>query len=395
MSLEIKREGKVGRRLRLGMVGGGPGGFIGAVHRIAARLDDRFELVAAALSSDPARSKAAAADLHIASDRAYGSFTDMAKGEADRPDRIDAVAIVTPNHLHYAPAKAFLEAGIHVICDKPLTTTLDDAIDLARIVRRTGLLFAVTHNYTGYPMVRQARQMIADGELGPIRVVNVEYAQDWLATPLEKTGQKQAVWRTDPAQSGPAGSLGDIGTHAFNLASFVTGLNCKELAAELSIFVPGRRLDDNVQIMLRFAEGARGQLWASQVATGNQNNLRLRVYGEKAGIEWRQEEPNGLWYAQLGKTPTMINRAGAGAMPVAAHASRIPGGHPEGYLEAFAQLYADTAEQISARLENRSPASSSLLVPTVEDGVAGMRFVSAVIESSQRNAAWTPLPKAG
>jgi predicted dehydrogenase len=395
VSLEIKREGKVGRRLRLGMVGGGPGGFIGAVHRIAARLDDRFELVAAALSSDPARSKAAAADLHIASDRAYGSFTDMAKGEADRPDRIDAVAIVTPNHLHYAPAKAFLEAGIHVICDKPLTTTLDDAIDLARIVRRTGLLFAVTHNYTGYPMVRQARQMIADGELGPIRVVNVEYAQDWLATPLEKTGQKQALWRTDPAQSGPAGSLGDIGTHAFNLASFVTGLNCKELAAELSTFVPGRRLDDNVQIMLRFAEGARGQLWASQVATGNQNNLRLRVYGEKAGIEWRQEEPNGLWFAQLGKTPTMIYRAGPGATPVAAHASRIPGGHPEGYLEAFAQLYVDTAEQISARLENRSPASSSLLVPTVEDGVAGMRFVSAVIESSQRNAAWTQLPKAG
>ena len=358
MSLEIKRENKVGRRLRLGMVGGGPGGFIGAVHRIAARLDDRFELVAAALSSDPARSKAAAADLHIASERAYGSFADMAKAEAARPDRIDAVAIVTPNHLHYAPAKAFLEAGIHVICDKPLTTTLEDAIDLARIVRRTGLLFAVTHNYTGYPMVRQARQMIADGELGPIRVVQVEYAQDWLATPLEKTGQKQAVWRTDPAQSGPAGSLGDIGTHAFNLASFVAGLNCKELAAELTTFVPGRRLDDNVQIMLRFAEGARGQLWASQVATGNQNNLRLRVYGEKAGIEWRQEEPNSLWFAQLGKTPSMIYRAGPGATPVAAHASRVPGGHPEGYLEAFAQLYAEMAEQISAKLE-KMPGTSS------------------------------------
>jgi predicted dehydrogenase len=394
VSLEIKREDKVGRRLRLGMVGGGPGGFIGAVHRIAARLDDRFELVAAALSSDPARSKAAAADLHIASDRAYGSFTDMAKAESARPDRIDAVAIVTPNHLHYAPAKAFLDAGIHVICDKPLTTTLEDAIDLSRIVRRTGLLFAVTHNYTGYPMVRQARQMIADGDLGPIRVVQVEYAQDWLATPLEKTGQKQALWRTDPAQSGPAGSLGDIGTHAFNLASFVSGLNCKELAAELTTFVPGRRLDDNVQIMLRFAEGARGQLWASQVATGNQNNLRLRVYGEKAGIEWRQEEPNGLWFAQLGNAPTTIYRGGPAATPVAAHASRVPGGHPEGYLEAFAQLYADMAEQISARLEKRSPASSSLLVPTVEDGVAGMRFVSAVLESSKHNAAWTPLPGA-
>ena len=392
MSLEIKREDKAGRRLRLGMVGGGPGGFIGAVHRIAARLDDRFELVAAALSSDPARSRAAAADLHIAPERAYGSFTEMAASEAARQDRIDAVAIVTPNHLHYAPAKAFLEAGIHVICDKPLTTTLEDALDLARIVRRTGLLFAVTHNYTGYPMVRQARQMVADGELGAIRVVNVEYAQDWLATPLERTGQKQALWRTDPAQSGPAGSLGDIGTHAYNLATFVTGLNCRELAAELSTFVPGRRLDDNVQIMLRFAEGARGQLWASQVATGNQNNLRLRIYGEKAGLEWRQEEPNCLWFAQLGKTPTLIYRAGPGATPVAAHASRIPGGHPEGYLEAFAQLYTDTAEQISARLEDRPPASSSLLVPTVEDGVAGMRFVSAVLESSQKNAAWTPLP---
>jgi predicted dehydrogenase len=394
VSLEIKREDKVGRRLRLGMVGGGPGGFIGAVHRIAARLDDRFELVAAALSSDPVRSKAAAADLHIAPERAYGSFSDMAKAEAARPDRIDAVAIVTPNHLHYAPAKAFLESGIHVICDKPLTTTLEDAVDLARIVQRTGLLFAVTHNYTGYPMVRQARQMIADGELGAIRIVQVEYAQDWLATPLEKTGQKQALWRTDPAQSGPAGSLGDIGTHAFNLASFVTGLNCKELSAELTTFVPGRRLDDHVQIMLRFAEGARGQLWASQVATGNQNNLRLRVYGEKAGIEWRQEEPNSLWFAQLGKTPTTIYRAGPGAMPVAAHASRVPGGHPEGYLEAFAQLYADMAEQISARLEKRPPASASLLVPTVEDGVAGMRFVSAVLESSKRNAAWTPLTSA-
>ncbi len=391
MSLEIKSDEKKGRRLRLGMVGGGPGGFIGAVHRIAARLDDRFELVAAALSSDPARGRAAALDLHIAPERAYGSFTEMASAEAKRKDRIDAVAIVTPNHLHYAPAKAFLEAGIHVICDKPLTTTLEDAEDLARTVRRTGLLFAVTHNYTGYPLVRQARQMVAEGALGPIRVVQVEYAQDWLATPLEKTGQKQAAWRTDPAQSGPAGSLGDIGTHAYNLASFVTGLNCRELAAELHTFVPGRRLDDNVQIMLRFAEGARGLLWASQVATGNQNNLRLRVYGEKAGIEWRQENPNCLWFAALGKTPTLIYRAGPGATPVAAHASRVPAGHPEGYLEAFAQLYADMAEQISARLEDRPPASSSLLVPTVDDGVAGMRFISAVIESSKRNSAWTTL----
>jgi predicted dehydrogenase len=380
---------KLGRRLRLGMVGGGPGGFIGAVHRIAARLDDRFELVAAALSSNPERGRAAALDLYIAPDRAYGSFAEMAAAEAARKDRIDVVSIVTPNHLHYPAAKAFLEAGIHVICDKPLTTTLEDALDLERTVRRTGLLFAVTHNYTGHPLVRQAREMVANGELGPIRVVQVEYAQDWLSTPLEKTGQKQALWRTDPAQSGPGGSLGDIGTHAYNLACFVSGLTCQELAAELTSFVPGRRVDDNVQIMLRFAEGARGLLWASQVAPGNQNNLRLRVFGEKAGIEWRQEDPNCLWFAALGKAPTLIYRAGPAASPVAAHASRVPSGHPEGYLEAFAQLYADMAEQISARIEGRPADPLSLLVPTVEDGVAGMRFISAVVDSSRRNAAWT------
>ncbi len=392
MSAETKSNVKSNRRLRLGMVGGGPGGFIGAIHRIAARMDDRFELVAAALSSDAERSRSAAIDLHIAPDRAYGSFAEMASAEGKRSDRIDAVSIVTPNHLHYPAAKAFLQAGIHVICDKPLTTTLEDAHDLAKMVRQTGLLFAVTHNYTGHPMVRQARQMVADGELGPIRVVQVEYAQDWLSTPLEKTGQKQALWRTDPAQSGPGGSLGDIGTHAFNLASFVTGLNCKELAAELTTFVPGRRVDDNVQIMLRFAEGARGQLWASQVAAGNRNNLRLRVFGEKAGLEWKQEDPDYLLLGELGKAPRLIYRGGPAATAVAAHASRVPSGHTEGYLEAFAQLYADMAEQISARIDGRPADPASLLVPTVDDGVVGMRFVSAVIESSRRNAAWTPLP---
>src|SRR3981081_4435991 len=251
MTANPKATDAINRRLRLGMVGGGPGAFIGAVHRIAARLDDRFELVAAALSSNPERSRAAAIDLHIAPERAYGSFAEMAAAEARRPDRIDAVSIVTPNHLHFAPAKAFLEVGIHVICDKPLTTTVEDAVALAEMVRRSGLIFGLTHNYTGYPLVRQAREMIEAGELGRIRVVQVEYAQDWLTTPLEQTGQKQAAWRTDPAQSGPAGSLGDIGTHAYKLACFVTGLNCKELAAELHTFVPGRRLDDNAQIILR------------------------------------------------------------------------------------------------------------------------------------------------
>jgi predicted dehydrogenase len=382
-------EGK--RRIRLGMVGGGPGAFIGAVHRIAARMDDHYELVAAALSSDPARSRAAAQDLHIAPERAYGSYTEMARAEGARPDRIEAVAVVTPNHLHYAVAKAFLEAGIHVICDKPLTTTVQEAVDLAAIVQRTGLIFGLTHNYTGYPMVRQARQMIAEGQLGKIRVVQVEYAQDWLATPLEQTGQKQAAWRTDPAQSGPGGSLGDIGTHAYNIACFVSGLQCREVAADVSIFVPGRRLDDNAQLMLRFAEGAKGALWASQVATGNANNLRLRIYGEKAGLEWRQEEPNDLQFARLGEAPEILRRPGPGGNSPAAHASRIPGGHPEGYLEAFAQLYTDLAEQIYARREGRDPSPQSLLVPNVNDGVEGMRFIAATLESSKRNAAWVDL----
>src|SRR5271155_627639 len=275
------------RRLRLGMVGGGPGAFIGAVHRIAARLDDRYELIAAALTSDPGRNAAAAAELHIP--RAYSNFAEMAATEAQRPDRIDAVAIVTPNHMHFAPAKAFLEAGIHVICDKPLTTTLADAQTLAGIVERTGLIFGLTHNYTGYPMVRQAREMIRDGALGKLRVIQIAYAQDWLSTALEATGQKQAVLRTDPVRNGPAGSLGDIGTHAFNIASFVSGLACKEVAADLSSFVPGRPLDDNVNLLLRYEKNVRGMLWASQVAPGNDNHLALQIYGEKAGLAWCQE----------------------------------------------------------------------------------------------------------
>jgi len=392
MTANPKAIDAINGRLRLGMVGGGPGAFIGAVHRIAARLDDRFELVAAALSSNAERGRAAARELHIAPERAYGSFPEMAAAEAKRPDRIDAVSIVTPNHLHFAPAKAFLEAGIHVICDKPLTTTVEDALALAGIVRRTGLIFGLTHNYTGYPLVRQAREMVEAGELGRIRVVQVEYAQDWLTTPVEQTGQKQAVWRTDPAQSGPAGSLGDIGTHAYNLACFVTGLHCDQLAADVSIFVPGRRLDDNVQMLLRFEGGARGMLWASQVATGNENHLCLRVYGEKAGIEWGQENPNYLRFTPYGKPPLTISRSGAGATPSAKHASRIPSGHPEGYLEAFAQLYTDLAEQIAARNAGRAPAPSSLLVPSVENGVAGMYFISGVLESSRQNSAWVKLP---
>ena len=379
------------RRIRLGMVGGGAGAFIGAVHRIAARLDDRYELVAGALASDPERARAGAAALGIAADRAYGSYEEMAAKEKSRPDRIEAVSIVTPNHRHHGPAKLFLESGFHVICDKPLTTNLADAGDLAEAVRRTGLVFGLTHNYTGYPMVRQARTMIADGELGRIRVVQVEYAQDWLTERLEDTGQKQAAWRTDPAQSGPAGCLGDIATHAYNLVRFVTGLGCEALAADLSIFVPGRRLDDNVNMLLRLSGGAKGMLWASQVAPGNENNLRLRVFGDRAGLDWRQEDPNYLWMTPLGAPPQLLRRGGAGAGPVAAHATRTPAGHPEGYLEGFAQLYADLAELIAARRDGRSPDPAATLVPGVEDGVEGVRFIDAALKSSRANAKWVSI----
>ncbi|MGH6920470.1 MAG: Gfo/Idh/MocA family protein, partial [Geminicoccaceae bacterium] len=320
MTIEGKDD-RAGRRLRLGMVGGGQGAFIGAVHRIAARLDDRYELVAGALSSDPQRARASAAELRIAPERAYGNFQEMAAMEAARDDGIDAVAIVTPNHVHHPAAKAFLEAGVHVICDKPLTATLDDALDLVQTVRRAGLVFGLTHNYTGYPMVREARARVETGELGRIRVVQVEYPQDWLTTRLEETGQKQASWRTDPARSG-GGAIGDIGTHAHNLAAFVTGLELEQLCADLSTFVAGRRVDDNCNILLRYAGGARGMLWASQVAPGNENNLKLRVYGEQGGLEWHQEHPNHLHLMPFGEAPRLITRGGPGSGPAAGHVTR-------------------------------------------------------------------------
>jgi predicted dehydrogenase len=391
MTIEATTGSAIKRRLRLGMVGGGQGAFIGAVHRIAARLDGRYELVAGALSSDAARARDSAAELHIAPDRAYASFAEMAEREAARADGIDVVAVVTPNHMHAAPVRAFAERGIHVICDKPLTHRLEDALELAGVVRQAGIVFGLTHNYTGHPMVRQAREMIAAGEIGALRVVQVEYAQDWLTTRLEASGQKQAGWRTDPARSGAAGSVGDIGTHAFNLAEFVTGMECESLAAELTAFVPGRALDDNAQMLLRFGGGARGMLWSSQVAPGNENGLRLRVYGEKGGLEWEQEQPNQLLHAPYGAPPRLLSRAGPGALPVASHASRIPAGHPEGYLEAFAQLYRDLAEQITARIEGRQPDPACLLVPGLEAGLRGMRFISAAVESSRNNAAWTAI----
>ena len=388
MSIQGSTEGGA-RRLRLGMVGGGRGAFIGAVHRIAARLDDRWQLVAGALSSDPERARASGADLMLAPDRIYSDAATMAGAERARPDRIDAVAIVTPNDAHAAAARAFLEAGIHVICDKPLTTTRVEAEALERLARETGLIFAVTHNYTGYPLVRQARAMVASGAIGRVRVVQVEYAQDWLSTRLEATGQKQAAWRTDPARSGPAGAVGDIGSHAFNLAEFVAGDTVERLSADLHTFVDGRPLDDNAHMMLRFKGGARGMLWCSQVAPGNENNLRLRIYGETGGLEWAQENPNALVHAPFGEPPRLIRRGGAGASEVAAAATRIPAGHPEGYLEGFAQLYADIAEQIVARIEGREPAPLSLQVPTVGEGVRGVRFIEAAVRSGRADAAWT------
>ena len=379
------------RRLRLGMVGGGTGAFIGAVHRMAARLDDRYELVAGALSATPERSRASGAELGLAPERCYDDFTAMARRERRLKDGIDAAVIVTPNHVHHAAAKAFLERGIHVICDKPMTTSLKDAKCLAELVERSGCVFVLTHNYTGYPMIRQARQMVADGLLGTIRVVQVEYAQDWLTTRLETTGQKQAEWRTDPARSGPAGCTGDIATHAINLAGFVTGLELESLAADLTTFLPGRALDDNVHVMLRFAGGAKGLLWASQVAPGNENGLRLRVYGELGGLEWSQEDPNYLRHAPYGQPPELIRRGGAGTMPVAGRVTRIPAGHPEGYLEGFANLYRDAAELIWARIEGRTPDPAIGPLPTVADGVAGVRFIEAVLASGRRNGAWVGL----
>jgi len=381
----------ISKRLRLGMVGGGQGAFIGGVHRIAARIDDRYELVAGALSSDPERAKASAAELRIAPDRAYSNFEEMAKAEAAREDGIDVCAIVTPNHVHAAAAKAMLAAGIHVICDKPVTSTLEDALDLAKVVEDSGLIFALTHNYTGYPMVRQARAMVAAGELGDIRVIQVEYPQDWLTVLEEGSGNKQAEWRTDPARSGAGGCIGDIGTHAYNLAAFVSGLELQELCADLSTFVAGRKLDDNVHIMLRYDGGARGMLWSSQVAPGNENGLKIRIFGEKGGLFWEQEHPNHLGFAPFGEPPRTITRGGAGSGEAAEHATRIPAGHPEGYLEGFANIYGDVAEVISARLEGREPDPMATHFPTIVDGVKGVKFITAAVESSNKGGTWVNL----
>ncbi|MED6332272.1 MAG: Gfo/Idh/MocA family oxidoreductase [Pseudomonadota bacterium] len=376
------------KKIRLGLVGGGIGAFIGEVHRIAARLDDRYELVAGAFSSEPRRAADSAAELRIDPARSYNSFEEMAKKESKLRHGIEVVSVVTPNHLHCPAAKAFLKAGIHVICDKPLSTTLEDAEEVESLVKESGLIFAITYNYSGYPMVRHAREMVASGKLGNIRVIQVEYAQDWLATNIEAKGQKQAAWRTDPELAGAGGSIGDIGTHAFHLAEFISGLEAKSLLADLDTFVSGRKLDDNANILLHYSNGAKGMLWSSQVASGQENALRIRLFGDKGGLEWAQEDPNYLHYTQLGESHQVLTRGGHGLAEEAVSATRTPAGHPEGFLEGFANLYRDIADMIEATRAGKSVAT---LVPDVTDGVKGIRFVEKAVNSSAAGSIWQHL----
>ncbi len=382
------RSDAANKRIRLGMVGGGQGAFIGAVHRLAARMDDHYEFAAGALSSTPEKSLASGQELGLAPDRIYKDFQSMATAESKRPDGIEAVSIVTPNHMHFPAAKAFLEAGINVICDKPLTRTLAEAQELAKLVEKSKLVFAVTYNYSGYPMIRQAREMVKSGELGDIRLVHGEYPQDWLTTPLESTGQKQAGWRTDPAQSGAGGCVGDIGTHTYQLACYVSGLELDQLLADLTSFVPGRKLDDDAQVMLRFKGGAKGGIWASQVAVGHENGLKLRVYGTKGGLEWTQADPNYLWFTPYGEPKRLITRGGSGAGAAAARVTRVPPGHPEGYLEGFANIYTEAARAIRARRDGK-PEDTAVVFPGVHDGLKGVAFVEACVTSSASGGVWT------
>jgi len=383
------------RKLRMGMVGGGRGAFIGAVHRMAAALDGEIELVAGAFSSNPRKSKLSGKDLYLDSKRVYRSYEEMIMKEKELPadKRIDFVSIVTPNHMHYGPAKMALENGFHVICDKPLCFNMKEAKDLQRLVKKTKLIFALTHNYTGYPMVKEAKDMIKSGKIGKVRKVVVEYPQGWLTTAVEKTKQKQAAWRTDPKKSGIAGAMGDIGTHAENLAEYMTGLKIKELCADISAIVKGRRLDDDGNVLLRFSNGARGVLIASQICAGEENSLNIRVYGEKAGLEWHQMEPNTLLVKWLDK-PQEVLRTGGGDLCAASQAAtRIPAGHPEGYLEAFATTYKNFAKCIQARIDKVKVDPIYKDYPTVADGVRGMQFIETVIKSGKSKQKWVKLPK--
>lgn len=369
------------------MVGGGPGAFIGAVHRKAAALDGEIELVAGAFSSDPEKSRQMGTALHLDPRRVYRSYEEMAEKEAALPpeERIDFVAIVTPNHLHYPIAKTFIEAGFHVVCDKPLTTTLEEAEALCRLVAQYKVLFALTHNYSGYPMVKQARAMVQEGLLGEIRKIVVEYPQGWLATPLEQTGQKQAAWRTDPKMAG-AGALGDIGSHAEHLARYITGLELDRLCADVTTFVPGRKVEDDANLLVHYQNGARGILYASQVSVGEENNLRIRIYGEKAALEWHQEEPNYLYVRYPDRPEQVYKRGNDYLAPAARRASRLPSGHPEAFIEAFANIYLNFARTLKAHLAGEKPDPLDLDFPTVQDGARGVHFILTALESGRRRA---------
>ncbi len=378
------------RKIRMGMVGGGRGAFIGGVHRMAAALDGEIELVCGAFSSDPEKSRLSGEDFYLSSDRVYGSYQEMIEKEKMLPEgkRMDFVSIVTPNHVHYGPALMALENGFHVVCDKPLAFNLKEALHLETLVNHTGLIFALTHNYTGYPMVKQARAMVKNGDIGQIRKVVVEYPQGWLSTKVEDTGSKQAGWRTDPKKSGVAGAMGDIGTHAENLAEYITGLKITELCADISTFVEGRLLDDDGNVLLHFDNGAKGILHASQIAAGEENNLNIRVYGTKAGLQWFQMEPNSLYVKWLDK-PLEVLRTGVGNLyPESTAHTRIPAGHPEGYLEAFANIYRNFAICVRARLEGKEAPEVYRDFPTVQDGVRGMQFIEKVIESGKSDRKW-------
>ncbi len=389
MVYSVKGAGKV-RRLRYGMVGGGRAAFIGAVHRFAARLDDEYVLEAGALSASPENARLSGQDLGLDPERTYDDYNEMAGREAARPDGIEVVVIVTPNHLHYPVARAFLSAGIDVICDKPLTTTMAEATELVALAREKRLVFAVTLNNTGYAMVRQAREMIAAGDLGALRLVHVSYMQDWLTLPIDAEGQKQATWRTDPQQAGLSACLADIGVHAHNLAAYVTQLELDAVAADIATFVEGRRLDDNAHVMLRYVGGVRGVLLASQVAPGNYNNLTLKVYGSKAGVEWCGEQPEILRFTPFGEPARTIVRGGPANTAAAQRVSRMPAAHPEGYIEGFANLYRDAAHLVRARRAGEAPDPEiAATVPTVEDGARGIRFIEAAVESSRASGRWT------
>jgi len=378
---------KLNRKIRMGMVGGGQGAFIGAVHRMAAAIDGQIELVCGAFSSDPAKSRASGAALYLPPDRCYGSYTEMFEKESALPlgERMDFVSIVTPNVLHYPVARLALEHGFHVVCDKPMTFDVREAVQLVRLVTRSGLLFALTHNYTGYPMVKEARARIAAGHLGKIRKVVAEYPQGWLANAIEKSGQKQADWRTDPKKAGSSCCMGDIGTHAENLVEYITGLSVGEVYAELTAFVPGRVLDDDGSVLLRFQNGARGILYASQISVGEENALRIRIYGEKGGLEWSQEEPNSL-IMKWPDRPREVVRAGTGNLSAAASAAgRLPAGHPEGFLEAFANIYRNFTTALRGVLEGKKITQNRFDYPTVHDGLRGMQFIEAVVASSKKS----------